>query len=85
MDNWAAVKHRNTSPIAKMVNEGLMSEDEMNGELGAVILGTIPGRTSEDEVIYFNCVGMGIEDIAIATRVYRKALANGVGTKLKYW
>jgi len=85
VDNWAAVKHRNTSPIAKMVNEGLMSEDEMNGELGAVILGTIPGRTSEDEVIYFNCVGMGIEDIAIATRVYRKALANGVGTKLKYW
>lgn len=85
VDNWGAVKHRNTSPIAKMVNEGLMSEDKLDGELGDVILGNLPGRTSDEETIYFNCVGMGIEDIAIATRVYRKAQAEGVGTTLHYW
>ena len=85
VDNWAAVKHRNTSPIAKMVNEGVMGEDMVNGEIGAVIQGKTLGRTSDEETIFFNCVGMGIEDIAIATRVYRKALQNGVGTELKYW
>ena len=85
MDNWEAVRHRNTSAIAKMANEGLLTDDAISGELGAVIAGSIPGRTSDDEIIYFNCVGMGIEDVAIATRVYRKALNDGVGTTLKYW
>lgn len=85
VDNWQAVKHRNTSAIAKMANEGIFEDSELSGELGAVIAGSIPGRTSDEETIYFNCVGMGIEDIAIATRVYRKALAEKKGTMLKYW
>ena len=85
VDNWEAVKHRNTSAIAKMANEGLLPDGAVPTELGAVIAGTAPGRTSDDEIIYFNCVGMGIEDVAIATRVYRKALHDGVGTTLKYW
>ncbi len=85
VDNWEAVKHRNTSAIAKMVNEGVLDEAAVNGELGAVIAGRISGRSSDSAVIFFNCVGMGIEDIAIATRVYRKALETGAGTELKYW
>ena len=85
VDNWQAVKHRNTSAIARMANEGLLSDLQLDGELGAVIAGSRPGRTSDEETIYFNCVGMGIEDIAIATRVYRKALADKKGTMLKYW
>lgn len=86
VDNWKAVKHRNTSPIAKMANEGVLDEEkQLNGEIGAVILGRVEGRASDEETIYFNCVGMGIEDIAIATRVYNKAKAEGVGTTLRYW
>lgn len=85
VDNWQAVKHRNTAAIAKMVNEGVMDEKKVDGEIGAIINGTNPGRTSDDETIYFNCVGMGIEDVAIATRVYRKALETKTGTELKYW
>ena len=85
VDNWKAVRHRNTSAIAKMVNEGLLDEAAVDGELGAVITGANPGRRSDDAVIFFNCVGMGIEDIAIATRVYRRALETGTGTELKYW
>ena len=85
VDNWQAVKHRDTSAIAKMANEGLISDSEVDGELGAVIAGTNPGRRNDEEVIYFNCVGMGIEDVIIAARVFRKALETGVGTMLKYW
>ena len=85
VDNWQAVKHRNTSAIAKMANEGILSDQEVDGELGSVIAGNKEGRTSDGETIYFNCVGMGIEDVAIATRVYRKALAEHKGTILKYW
>lgn len=85
VDNWEAVRHRNTSAIAKMVNEGVLEESAVDGELGAVIAGTNPGRLSDEEIIYFNCVGMGIEDIIIANRVYQNAVAAGIGTKLRYW
>ncbi|MCQ2415333.1 MAG: hypothetical protein MJ063_04730 [Lachnospiraceae bacterium] len=85
VDNWQAVVHRNTSAIAKMANEGLLNDEDLNGELGAVISGHCQGRTSDDQTIYFNCVGMGIEDVAIATRVYRKALSENKGTFLRYW
>ena len=85
VDNWQAVKHRNTSAIAKMANEGLLTDGQVDGELGAVIAGTNPGRRNDEEIIYFNCVGMGIEDVIIAARVYRKAQETGAGTVLKYW
>ena len=68
-----------------MVNEGVLDEAAVDGELGAMIAGVLPGRASDKAIIFFNCVGMGIEDIAIATRVYRKALETGTGTELKYW
>ena len=85
VDNWQAVKHRNTAAIAKMANEGLLRDEDVDGELGAVIAGTNPGRRNDSEIIYFNCVGMGIEDVMIASRVYRKAMETGTGTVLKYW
>ena len=85
VDNWQAVRHRNTSAIAKMANEGILKDEDLNGELGAVVAGTNPGRVSDSEIIYFNCVGMGIEDIAIAARIYRKAMAEKKGTVLRYW
>ncbi len=36
-------------------------------------------------IIYFNAVGTGILDLAVTTRCYRKAMEEGVGTKLAYW
>jgi len=85
VDNWEAVKHRNTSAIAKMANTGLLSEPYIDAELGAIINGKKKGRISDSQMVYFNCVGMGIEDIAIATRVFRAAQKSNTGTWLDYW
>lgn len=85
VDNWTAVRHRNASAIAKMANEGLLSDEEIDANIGEVINKSKAGRKTDDERIYFNCVGMGIEDIAIATRVYKKALEENIGKPLTYW
>ncbi|WHZ12419.1 MAG: Ornithine cyclodeaminase [Burkholderiaceae bacterium] len=44
-------------------------------EIGEVVAGTKPGRQSEEEVTLFKSVGVAVEDLASAERVYREALA----------
>lgn len=41
-------------------------------ELGDIVAGKAPGRSSPDEIMLFKSVGVGIEDIAIAGLAYKK-------------
>lgn len=69
----------------KRVNEigsFVITEDQVYGELGEVIVGKKPGRTSNQERILFAPVGMGAEDVGLANHIYQKALAHGKGTVL---
>jgi len=85
VDTWNNIKHRNISTVALMYHEGLIKDEDVTAHLGEIINGKKTGRDNDDQIIYFNAVGMGIEDIAVATRGYRKALEQGVGTRLTYW
>ena len=51
-------------------------------ELGAIIAGDKPGRTADDQITLFKCFGMGLLDVAVADRVYRRAIESGVGLVL---
>lgn len=53
-------------------------------ELGEVVAGVRPGRTSGDQITLFESQGMGIQDIAVAARVVARALERGLGTALPY-
>ena len=44
------------------------------GEIGEVIAGARPGRTTADEVTLFKSVGVAVEDVVSADLVYRAAL-----------
>lgn len=85
VDTWNNIKHRKISTVALMYHDGLIKDEDITAHLGEIINGKKPRRDNDDEIIYFNAVGMGIEDIAVVTRGYRKALEQGVGTKLAYW
>lgn len=54
--------------------------DHIRAELGDVIAGRAPGRTSADEITVFKSLGLAIEDVAAAGLVYRAARASGRGT-----
>jgi ornithine cyclodeaminase len=43
------------------------------------------GRENDKERIYFNSVGMGIEDVAVAKRIYDRAKEKGIGQSLNLW
>src|SRR5206468_186083 len=53
--------------------EGAISPEHIRAELGEVLIGSHPGRASDDEITVFKSLGLAIEDLAAAEYVYRKA------------
>lgn len=51
-------------------------------DLAEVISGVKPARQTDDERIISMHLGLAIEDVATGLRLYQKALAEGIGTRL---
>ena len=78
-DNWECVKHR-TQTITQMYNAGLLSDKDIYGDIGDILVGEKSGRENDEEFIYFNSVGLSVEDILLADRIYNSAIDKGIGT-----
>jgi len=65
------------------VAAGLIGDGDIV-ELGAVINGDHPGRTSADEVTLFDGTGVGLQDLAVASAVVDLAIAKGVATEVDF-
>jgi alanine dehydrogenase len=63
---------------------GLTTKQDVHAELGDVIAGTRPGRTSSNEIIIFDSTGMALQDVIAAAAVYEKAVSKGVGTLIDF-
>ena len=59
--------------------DGAVTPDQVRAELGELLLGTASGRMSADEITIFESLGLAIEDLAAARRVYELAAETGVG------
>jgi 2,3-diaminopropionate biosynthesis protein SbnB len=71
-------------PLARLAAAGLLTAEEVV-PLGAVLAGAHPGRSSEGQRIVVSPVGLGIEDVAEAARVLRRAEGLGIGTRQRLW
>jgi ornithine cyclodeaminase/alanine dehydrogenase-like protein (mu-crystallin family) len=60
--------------------EGAIGPDHIRAELGEILLGTAPGRTSPEELTVFKSLGLAVEDLAAAEYVARRAEEEGAGT-----
>lgn len=60
------------SVIAAM-EKGLLEMDDIHAELGSVVAGNAPGRTSDEEITVFDSGGTGIETTAAAYLLYERA------------
>lgn len=67
-----------------LVHDGKLSKDKIIN-LGSILAGKQPGRTSDDEVIIYSVGGMPVEDVAWGKKCYEKALELGIGTRLNLW
>jgi len=70
--------------ILLAIEEGAVKrESAISAELGELITGKHPGRPSQKTITCFKSVGLAIQDTAVAQAIYRTALANNAGQKLK--
>lgn len=65
------------------LKEGAIDESHIKGEIGEVLAGTVPGRTSPQDITLFKSLGMAVEDVATAAYVYRRARERGVGREIE--
>lgn len=65
------------------VQEGAIGSDSIVAEVGEVLLGEKPGRTSDQDITLFKSLGLAIEDMACAEYLYEKAKTARVGTWLE--
>ena len=85
VDYWENVKHRMISTVALMWRDGLLKDEDIHAEVGEILAGAKAPRENDEEIIYFNAVGAGIMDIAVAARCYRNAKEAGKGITVPYW
>ena len=66
------------------MSEGLFREDHIHAELGELVMGSKPGRTSPQTVTVFKSVGVAIQDLAAAVHVLRRAQQLSLGTEVPW-
>ncbi len=63
--------------------EGIIEDTHIAGEIGEIMTGEINGRRTSEEITLFKSLGLGIEDLAAANHIYRKAIEANAGTAVE--
>lgn len=63
---------------------GTATIGDVYAELGKIVCGKKPGRTSAEEITIFNSTGMALQDVVSAALVYEKAMTAGKGMTLDF-
>jgi ornithine cyclodeaminase/alanine dehydrogenase-like protein (mu-crystallin family) len=61
---------------------GVVTRDHVQATLAEIVAAQKPGRRDEREITLFDSTGIGLQDVAAAAGIYRRALAQGAGTRL---
>ncbi|MFW0783030.1 ornithine cyclodeaminase family protein [Gordonia sp. CPCC 206044] len=69
--------------VLSAIAEGCLGIDDVNCELGDVILDPSRGRRSDDDVTLFNSVGIGLQDLVCARILVDAARVAGIGTTVE--
>jgi ornithine cyclodeaminase len=64
----------------RAIEEGVIAEAHLVGEIGSVIDGVIPGRREPSEITVYKSLGVFAQDLAAATQLLHAAERLGVGT-----
>ncbi len=65
------------------LKDGAIAESDPIVELGELTSGRHPGRTDQSQITICDLTGVGVQDAAVATLAYRKALKEGLGSRLQ--
>ena len=66
------------------VREGVLGPEHIRAEIGEVLRGDKPGRTSPEEITLFKSLGLAIEDLFAAQYLHQKARELNAGTWVEF-
>lgn len=64
------------------IRDGLVTSDHVHAELGELVAGTKPGRTSPEQITLYKSVGNAVEDAAAAALALAEARRRGRGREV---
>jgi ornithine cyclodeaminase len=64
------------------IRDGLIGEEHIHAEIGELISGARPGRTSPDQITLYKSVGVAVQDAVAAHLVLGAAEQQGVGREI---
>lgn len=65
--------------LRNAIASGCMTEADVHAELGQVLTGAKPGRSSTDEITVFDSTGTALQDVAASAAIYERCLGTGLG------
>lgn len=71
-----------TKELRVLMDQRILSMDDIYGTIGEVIAGVKPGRESSSEITIYKNTGMCLPYVVINAKVYEKAMEMGLGTDI---
>lgn len=65
------------------IRNGVITADHVYAELGELVAGTKPGRTTPEQITLYKSVGVAVQDAAAAALVIAAARRHGVGMDIR--
>lgn len=71
-----------SSDLIEPIRKGVITEADIHAEIGELVLGRRPGRTSPDQITLYKSVGVAVQDAASAALVLAAAREQGAGREI---
>ena len=71
-------------PFDGLIASGRFGENDVVADLCDVVTGKKPGRSGDDEIILYECAGLGLLDAGIGHWIYQRARGLGLGTEMPF-
>ncbi len=71
VDHRAQAEHR--GELARLFRGRRITQEDVYAELGEIVVGTVPGREADAEIIVAALIGMASEDVAVGNAVVQRA------------
>lgn len=72
-----------SSDLHLAIREGLIEAGHVHAEVGELVAGTRPGRTSPAQITLYKSVGVAVQDAAAAALVLAEARRRGIGREVE--
>ena len=81
-DTALAAAPAGSNDLTQPIGAGLIGPEHVRAEIGELVSGTRPGRTSSEQITLYKSVGVAVQDTAAAALVIARARQTGTGREV---